>query len=171
MNEILSVKGVIFGETESEMIWMEQMLTDLASRLLRRRPSFPSVSVQPQKDGAVSVLLSDGRILAVRPRLEQSQTDGTVANTASTSSSSTADPLQTFADQLRLTHGYARSVHLAEYIKTVNAHWTQLRFTHGYAQSIRLAKYIKTVPACWGMSIIDSRLAALLHQQKQIVVD
>jgi len=51
-------------------------------RLLRRRPSFPSVSVQPQKDGAVSVLLSDCRILAVRPHPDQSRTDGTVANTA-----------------------------------------------------------------------------------------
>jgi hypothetical protein len=32
MNEILGAEGVIFGETESEMVWMEQMLTDLASQ-------------------------------------------------------------------------------------------------------------------------------------------
>ncbi|KAF8540306.1 hypothetical protein BDD12DRAFT_880693 [Trichophaea hybrida] len=32
INEILGAEGVIFGETESEMVWMEQMLTDLASR-------------------------------------------------------------------------------------------------------------------------------------------
>ena len=62
-----------------EMIFLEFLLCAL--RLLRRRPSFPSVSVQPQKDGAVSVRLSDGRIISVRPRPDQSRTDGTVANT------------------------------------------------------------------------------------------
>jgi hypothetical protein len=31
MSEILGAEGVIFGETQSEMVWMEQMLTDLAS--------------------------------------------------------------------------------------------------------------------------------------------
>jgi hypothetical protein len=32
MYEILGAEGVIFGETESEIVWTEQMLTDLASR-------------------------------------------------------------------------------------------------------------------------------------------
>jgi hypothetical protein len=32
MYEILGAEGVIFGETESEIVWIEQMLTDLASR-------------------------------------------------------------------------------------------------------------------------------------------
>ena len=32
MYEILGAKGVMFGETESGIVWMEQMLTDLASR-------------------------------------------------------------------------------------------------------------------------------------------
>jgi hypothetical protein len=32
MDEILGAEGVIFGETESEIILMEQMLTDLSSR-------------------------------------------------------------------------------------------------------------------------------------------
>jgi hypothetical protein len=31
MYEILGSEGIIFGETESEIVWMEQMLTDLAS--------------------------------------------------------------------------------------------------------------------------------------------
>lgn len=52
------------------------------------------------------------------------------------SATSGAEPLLTFADQLRLTRGYAQSIRLAEYIKTAQAHW--------------------------GTSIIGSRLAALL---------
>jgi len=32
MYEILGAEGVISGETESEIVWMEQMLTDLASQ-------------------------------------------------------------------------------------------------------------------------------------------
>jgi hypothetical protein len=32
MYEILGAEGVIFGETESEIVLTEQMLTDLASR-------------------------------------------------------------------------------------------------------------------------------------------
>jgi hypothetical protein len=32
MYEILGAEGVIFGETLSEIVWIEQMLTDLASR-------------------------------------------------------------------------------------------------------------------------------------------
>ncbi|KAF8539858.1 hypothetical protein BDD12DRAFT_881572 [Trichophaea hybrida] len=32
MNEILVAEGVILGETVSEMLWMEQMLTNFASR-------------------------------------------------------------------------------------------------------------------------------------------
>ena len=32
MYEILGAEGVIFGETESEIVWIEQMLTDLASQ-------------------------------------------------------------------------------------------------------------------------------------------
>jgi hypothetical protein len=32
MYEILGAEGVIFKETESEIVWTEQMLTDLASR-------------------------------------------------------------------------------------------------------------------------------------------
>jgi hypothetical protein len=52
------------------------------------------------------------------------------------SSTSGAEPFLTFADQLRLTHGYA--------------------------QSNRLAEYIKTAQGRWGTSIIGSRLTALL---------
>jgi len=29
---ILGTEGLIFGETETEIVWTEQMLTDLASR-------------------------------------------------------------------------------------------------------------------------------------------
>jgi hypothetical protein len=32
MYEILGAEGVIIGETESEIVWTKQMLTDLASR-------------------------------------------------------------------------------------------------------------------------------------------
>jgi hypothetical protein len=32
MYEILGAEGVILEETESEMVWIEQMLTDFASR-------------------------------------------------------------------------------------------------------------------------------------------
>jgi hypothetical protein len=32
MYEILGAEGLIFGETESDMVWMEQILTDLASQ-------------------------------------------------------------------------------------------------------------------------------------------
>jgi hypothetical protein len=39
-----------------------------------------------------------------------------------TSTSSEADPLWTVADQLRMTCGYAQSLHLAEWMKTVKAH-------------------------------------------------
>ena len=45
------------------------------------------------------------------------------SSSSSSSSSCRADPLQTFADQLRLTRWYAPSIRLIEYIKTFQGRW------------------------------------------------